>query len=86
MRIIVALAFFSQWSGNGLVSYYLSKVLNAVGITSSFDQTLINGILQIFNWITSIIAALCIDKIGRRPLALGGVAGMLVFFTRKRES
>ncbi len=49
-------------------------------------ERLINGILQMFNWITSIIAALCIDKIGRRPLALGGVSGMLVFFTRKRKS
>ena len=25
MRIIIALAFFSQWSGNGLVSYYLNQ-------------------------------------------------------------
>ncbi len=81
MRIIVALAFFSQWSGNGLVSYYLSKVLKAIGITNQFDQVLINGILQIFNYITSITAALLIDKVGRRTLALGGVSGMLLFFT-----
>jgi len=81
IRIIVALAFFSQWSGNGLVSYYLSKVLNAIGITSSFDQTLINGVLQIFNYATAILAALLIDKVGRRKLALGGVTGMLIFFT-----
>lgn len=33
MRIIVAIAFFSQWSGNGLVSYYLGKVFDAIGIT-----------------------------------------------------
>lgn len=25
MRIIIAIAFFSQWSGNGLVSYYLVR-------------------------------------------------------------
>ena len=37
MRIIVALAFFSQWSGNGLVSYYLNKVFDTIGIT---DPTL----------------------------------------------
>lgn len=24
MRIIIAIAFFSQWSGNGVVSYYLN--------------------------------------------------------------
>ncbi len=38
MRIIVALAFFSQWSGNGLVSYYLNIVLNSIGITDPTTQ------------------------------------------------
>jgi hypothetical protein len=46
MRIIIAIAFFSQWSGNGLVSYYLNKVLNGIGIKDTETQTLINGILQ----------------------------------------
>lgn len=31
MRIIIALAFFSQWSGNGLVSYYLGAVFETIG-------------------------------------------------------
>lgn len=31
---------FSQWSGNGLVSYYLTDILNSVGITSQTVQTL----------------------------------------------
>lgn len=26
MRIIIALGFFSQWSGNGLFSYYLNEI------------------------------------------------------------
>jgi Sugar (and other) transporter len=38
MRIIVALAFFSQWSGNGLVSYYLTDVLDTIGITDPTIQ------------------------------------------------
>ena len=38
MRIILAIAFFSQWSGNGLVSYYLNQVLTQIGVTDSFDQ------------------------------------------------
>ncbi|KAF7334620.1 Hexose transporter [Mycena venus] len=32
VRIIVAIAFFLQWPGNGLVLFYLNKVLAAVGI------------------------------------------------------
>jgi hypothetical protein len=27
MRVIIALGIFSQWSGNGLVSYYINIVL-----------------------------------------------------------
>lgn len=32
LRIIVAIAFFSQWSGNGIASYYLNIVLEQIGI------------------------------------------------------
>ena len=38
MRIIIALGFFSQWSGNGLVSYYLNKVFDSIGITNKTIQ------------------------------------------------
>ena len=38
----------AQWNGIGVVSYYLTLVLDTVGVTDSFDQTLINGLLQIF--------------------------------------
>lgn len=43
MIIIVALAWFSQWSGNGLVSYYLNKVFTSIGITSHPIQLMITG-------------------------------------------
>lgn len=42
LAITVSLAIFSQWSGNGVVSYYLSLVLTTVGITDVSDQLLIN--------------------------------------------
>jgi hypothetical protein len=32
LRIVVAIAFFSQWSGNGIASYYLNVVLTQIGI------------------------------------------------------
>ena len=43
MIIIIAIAFFSQWSGNGLVSYYLKHVFDSIGITDPTIQLLING-------------------------------------------
>ncbi|TFK23349.1 hexose transporter [Coprinopsis marcescibilis] len=81
MRIIIALAFFSQWSGNGLVSYYLNKVFDTVGITNSSTQLLLNGILQVWNLIWALAAALVVDKVGRRILFMTSIGGMTLFFT-----
>jgi MFS family permease len=46
--IVVCLGAFAQWNGIGVVSYYLTLVLDTVGVTDSFDQTLINGLLQVW--------------------------------------
>lgn len=81
MRIIVAIAFFSQWSGNGLVSYYLNKVFDSIGITDPTIQLLINGILQIWNLAVACSAAFLCDRLGRRFLFLTSCCGMLLFFT-----
>lgn len=80
MRVIIAIAFFSQWSGNGLVSYYLNSVLISVGVANAETRTLINGILQIFNYATAIFGALMCDRIGRRPLFIASCVGMTTFF------
>ncbi|PAV15195.1 hexose transporter [Pyrrhoderma noxium] len=81
MRIILAIAFFSQWSGNGLVSYYLNKVFDSIGITSATTQLLINGILQIWNLAIAMCASFLVERIGRRILFISSCIGMLVFFT-----
>jgi len=81
MRIIVAIAFFSQWSGNGLVSYYLKSVFEHIGITNPTTQLLINGILQIWNLFWAVTAAFLCDRLGRRLLFLASASGMLLFFT-----
>lgn len=80
MTIILALAFFSQWSGNGLVSYYLKKVFEAIGITDPSTQLRINGLLQLWNLLWALSASVLVDKAGRRPLFLASAIGMLVAF------
>ncbi|KAH8815185.1 MFS sugar transporter-like protein [Xylogone sp. PMI_703] len=78
--ILISLGFFSQWSGNGLVSYYINAVLNQIGITNSTTQLLINGILQITNIIVATGICFFVDKIGRRTLFLTATTGMLLTF------
>ncbi|KAF8656222.1 hypothetical protein AX16_002658 [Volvariella volvacea WC 439] len=80
MRIIIAIAVFSQWSGNGLVSYYINLVLEGVGITDTQTKAAINGGLQIFNYVIAVSAAMLVDWVGRRILFIISNSGMLVSF------
>ena len=80
MNIIIAIAFFSQWSGNGLLSYYLSKVLNQVGITNGSTQLLINGMIQIWSFILALYASYAVNRLGRRFLFLTSAGLMMLFY------
>ncbi|KZT22563.1 general substrate transporter [Neolentinus lepideus HHB14362 ss-1] len=81
LRVIIAIAVFSQWSGNGLISYYLSKVLSSIGVTNATLQLLINGLLNIWNFIIAIVAGLLCERVGRRTLFIISTLGMVVFWT-----
>jgi MFS family permease len=72
--ISISLGIFAQWAGNGVVSYYLSIILNSVGITSVDDQTLISACLQIWNLIWAVTAALLVERLGRRLLFMTSVS------------
>ncbi|KAF4964252.1 hypothetical protein FSARC_7806 [Fusarium sarcochroum] len=78
--ITISLGTFAQWSGNGVVSYYLAIILNSVGITSVTDQTLISACLQIWNVIWAVLAALNVDRLGRRMLFMTSAIVMLVSY------
>ncbi|CAD0084194.1 unnamed protein product [Aureobasidium vineae] len=51
-----------EWSGNGLVSYYLTLVLDQIGITDTNTQLIINGVLQIVNFIVAVGQCFFVDK------------------------
>ena len=78
--ISVTLGIFGQWTGNGVVSYYLALVLETVGITSVTQQTLISGCLQIWNLLFAVGAAFSVDKLGRRMLFLASATTMLISY------
>ncbi|KAL4799951.1 general substrate transporter [Aspergillus venezuelensis] len=82
LLLIALVSFFSQCSGNGLVSYYIHSILESVGITSSSDQAVINGGLQIWSFLVAIgFSAFLVDVLGRRKLFMIAAVGMLVTFS-----
>ena len=78
--IAICVGGFAQWNGVAVVSYYLTLVLDTVGVTDPNTQTLINGLLQIFNFWAAVSAAFLVDRLGRRTLFIWSSAGMLISF------
>jgi MFS family permease len=79
--LITLTGYFSQCSGNGLVSYYIHDILSSIGITASNDQAIINAGLQIWSFLVALVFAFTVDKFGRKPLFVTAAVGMLISFT-----
>ncbi|MFH9225977.1 sugar porter family MFS transporter [Streptomyces lydicus] len=71
----IGLSVFQQLVGINVAFYYSSALWQSVGIdpSSSFFYSFTTSIINI---IGTVIAMIFVDKIGRRPLALIGSAGM----------
>ncbi|CAH0020325.1 unnamed protein product [Clonostachys rhizophaga] len=81
VMVLVMLGIFSQWSGNGLVSYYIARILETVGITDASDKNIINGCLNIWNWITAVASAIISGRLKRRTHFIVSTVGMFVVFS-----
>ncbi|KAL3479981.1 general substrate transporter [Aspergillus californicus] len=78
--LITALGLFSQWSGNGLISYYLKYVMDSVGITKAQTQLGINAGMKTEGLVTNFVFAFFIEILGRRPMYLVSTIGTFVVF------
>lgn len=81
-RVFIAacVGLFSQWSGNGLVSYYLSRILTSIGITAKRTQNEINLGLSCWNLITGITGSFLAHIMPRRKQYLTSYTGMTILF------
>ncbi|MFF8783432.1 sugar porter family MFS transporter [Streptomyces sp. NPDC015125] len=73
----IGLSVFQQLVGINVAFYYSSALWQSVGIdpSASFFYSFTTSIINI---IGTVIAMIFVDKIGRRPLALVGSAGMAI--------
>jgi MFS family permease len=77
LAMVIAMAFFGQWSGNNVVSYFLPVMVKQAGIVDPNKQLLINAINPIFSMIAAVYGATLLDKLGRRKMLIGGLLGGL---------
>ena len=85
LAVLLSLGFFSQWSGNAIISNYASKLYDTAGLEGQETAKLGLSAGQTgLALIVSITMALLVDRIGRRPAFLASTAGMFgtfVFWT-----
>ncbi|KAL1895650.1 hypothetical protein Sste5346_005120 [Sporothrix stenoceras] len=80
LSILLFIGYAVQISGLGLTGYYLTKILESIGINDAKTQLLINAYHSLFQLACSITFALLIDRFGRRGLITSGMTTMLVVF------
>ncbi len=73
----LALAVLQQFTGINVVMYYGSVLWQAAGFTEA-DSLLVNVISGCVNVGFTFVAIALVDRIGRRPLLLGGALGQAV--------
>ena len=74
----LGLAIFQQITGINTVIYYAPKILQAAGFNSASGAILATAGVGVVNVGMTIIAMFLVDRAGRRPLLLVGIAGMIV--------
>ncbi|MCQ8768673.1 sugar porter family MFS transporter [Streptomyces telluris] len=73
----IGLSVFQQLVGINVAFYYSATLWQSVGIDPS-DSFLYSFTTSIINIVGTVIAMIFVDRIGRKPLALVGSAGMAV--------
>ena len=74
----LGLAVFQQITGINTVIYYAPKILQTAGFNSASGAILATVGVGVVNVGMTIIAMFLVDRAGRRPLLLVGIAGMIV--------
>ncbi|MDD7965061.1 sugar porter family MFS transporter [Actinomycetospora lemnae] len=76
----ILLSVFQQFVGINVIFYYSTTLWQAVGFSEqdSFTASVINALINV---VSTIVAILIVDKVGRKPMLLGGSAGMVVTLT-----
>jgi SP family galactose:H+ symporter-like MFS transporter len=78
MIVGLGLAVFQQITGINTVIYYAPTIFKFAGITATGPAILAGAGLTMVMWVFHVLAIFLLDRVGRRPLLLVGVAGQII--------
>jgi sugar porter (SP) family MFS transporter len=74
----VGLAIFQQITGINTVIYYAPTILQTAGISSASGAILATAGIGVVNVLMTLVSMWLVDRAGRRPLLLTGIAGIAI--------
>ena len=74
----VGLAIFQQLVGINTVIYYAPTIFGYAGFSSASSAILATSIVGVMNVLATILSLFLVDRLGRRPLLIGGIGGMVI--------
>jgi len=74
----IGLAIFQQVTGINTVIYYAPTIFQFAGFTSASVAILATVGVGVVNLLMTVVAMLLLDRVGRRPLLLTGLVGMVL--------
>ncbi|OBJ87440.1 MFS transporter [Mycobacterium gordonae] len=74
----VGLGFFAQITGVNAIVYYGPSLFAAMGFSGDFALSMMPALVQIAALAAVIAAMILVDRAGRRPILLSGIAMMVV--------
>ena len=75
----IGLAVFQQLCGINVVFNYTSVLFESIGFSKD-DQLLQTVFIGGINLVFTLLAMLLVDKVGRKPLMLGGAGGLTILY------
>ncbi len=75
---VVGLGFFIQITGINSIVYYSPLIFKAMGFTGNFSLLILPALVQFASLIAVIISLSLVDRLGRRPILLTGIAIMIL--------
>jgi MFS transporter, SP family, galactose:H+ symporter len=74
----IGLAIFQQITGINTIIYYAPTIFQLAGFSSATQSILATAGVGAVNVIMTIVSLRLLDRVGRRPLLLTGIAGMTI--------
>lgn len=76
--IAIGIAVLNQWTGINSFFQYAPHILKSAGLGSNMVVMIGSAGIGIMNFLCTLIAIFLVDRVGRRPLLIIGVSGIIV--------